>query len=761
MGLSHLFELYQRCLKGWGKVDPLVYRMGKGGVPEETRELQMALVGVIELAPVFVAMLKTLPHKPHVFLHAPEAEADGFDAWGRLVPRHWTTHPCHFENGEIHVVRDAAQQAERCAELIRQWKACGIPEAAITVAVPEQEALAILDHGLRDSGIPVRMAEGRPTSHSGVLQLLSAVAECLDSGGDAPLRYTALARLVRQPDVEKFFGYPAKSLDEYFRAHLPERLDNMPGGRDRERIDGVMLRARELARIGSDTFVADVTQLLLKIYGERRLNRHAPGDRLVIHSLEAVRNALDGLQSLPGNALRKFAPADLLRAAVEAAGNSAAPSPEEPDAVELAGWLEAATDESPAIIVTSVFEGSLPEGASMEPLLHDRLRERLGLPCRESRFARDQYTLWTVTESRREKGGIALIAPRRSAAGEPTRPSRLLVAGREAPALAARLMALSSAVKANPKPMPGGTGFQPSEPDPERMRRFRLFSPTSFRTYLASPRLFYFRHVLGLGDRGDDAQEMDGALFGTTLHAVLQAFGKIWMGKEARLSAAQIEAELESHLENHMQRSFGRHALPAVYTQQLALRGRLGMFAKHQAAAFEEGWRIAFVESGDSLVAPFRVEGAPEDVQLKGKIDRIDWHPDGRWRVIDYKSAARAVSPEKAHYSNKQGWKDLQLPLYLKLLPVVGPLQNGSVDLAKTELVYFNLPPEFDESGITAPFPADKIEEAWEKAESIVREICSGEGCREAGKLSQLDDPAFAALCGLNGLDIEDGEEEA
>ncbi len=763
MALSRLLGNYRGCLESWGMVDPADFRLAGNKRPDLGPEAQVVLVGVVELAPALVSLLKDLRNQPRIFIHAPASESDGFDAWGRLVPEYWKKRPCRFEHGEIHVVSDASQQADRCAELILKWRERGLPAETITVAIAEPEALTHIEFRLRDQGIRVRPAEGRPASHSAALQLLDILAECLGSAPDSPPVYSAVARLVRHPDVEGMLGHPAKRLDEYFNAHLPSRLGILEWDSDEQskRLHELFAKVRELMAIRSESFADDLSDLLLRVYGQRKLNRYEDADRAVIHGLEAVRNALDEMNSISREALAEFSAAELLHVLVESAGGGGIPSPELPDAVELAGWLEAAADDSPALIVTSVFEGCLPEGASAEPLLHDLLRERLRLPCRASRFARDQYTLWTVTESRRGSGQVALIAPRRNATNEPTRPSRLLIAGHEQAELAARLIALSSAPKSNPKLTPGGLGHQPLEPDPERMRQFRVFRPTCFRSYLESPRLFYFKYILGLAEACDDAQELEGGMFGTIVHAVLQEYGERWLGKDVRQSGFQIEADLEILLCGYMERNFGCHALAPVSTQIIALRERLRMFAKHQAVAFEAGWQIAYVESDASLLVPFEVEGAPADVQLKGKIDRIDWHPDGRWRVIDYKTASKAKSPKQAHYpSEKAGWKDLQLPLYLKLLPAIGSLQNGPVDPEKTELVYFNLPPEFDESGITEPFPTDKIDAAMEKAESIVREVCSGEGCKEIGKMSQFADPAFVALCGMNGMSIGNEEEE-
>ncbi len=765
--LDVLLGVYRRCLDAWGLADASEFLLNQGKHAMTDPKVQVDLVGVIELSPAIVALLEELPREPRVLIHAPQAEAAGFDAWGRLVPAYWAKRPCRFEHGEIHGVPDATRQARRCAALVETWRAAGLPQGAVTVAIPEAEALASIEAALADAGIPARRAEGQPASRSPVLTLLAALAEFLESGSAQPPRYGAVARLVRHPDLAKLTGHAARKLDAYFNAHLPDRLaqpcDENPLS---EEIASLVNRLRGLARIGRESFADDLTRFLLAVYGERRLNRGEPEDRAVIHSLEAVREALDALKAIPAKALAGFEPSELLRTVIETAGAAGIPAEEAPGAVELAGWLEAAADDAPALIVTSVFEGSLPEGAQAEPLLHDGLRERLGLPCRASRFARDQYTLWTVTESRRVSGRVALIAPRRNATGEPARPSRLLIAGQKNAELAARLIALSTASKpnmANAEPLAAlasGPGLQPPEPEPERMRAFRVFSPTCFRTYLESPLLFYFKYVLRLTDEDDAAQELDGGMFGTILHSVLREFGCHWLDQAAHPDAAAIEAELGQLLDVYMARVFGAHALAPVHTQTLALRQRLRLFARHQAAAFAEGWRIVHVESDDSLIIPFNIEGAPADVQLKGKMDRIDWHPQFGWRVIDYKTANKAVTPAKAHFNNA-GWKDLQLPLYLKLLPALD-LPHGPADPERTELVYFNLPEEQDKAGITEPFPREggKIEEAWEQAAIIVREVCDGTGCREQGKLSPYNAPAFDALCGANGLTPGKEEEE-
>ena len=759
--LQHLLGEYRAVLGDWGFVDPSARRARLTATGRPPADLRLALIGIVELPPELILLLRTLRAKPLVFIHAPEFETDGFDEWGRLNAAFWAKRQCHFSDGEIHIVRGVQEQAARCAELIRAWKKAGITGAEVTIAVPESAALPALLHGLADAGIEARAAEGNPASHTSPLQLLAQVADFLDRPAGVPPAYTSVAALARHPDLAGITRTSASLLDKFFTNHLPLRID--PGdtapGSNEERIAELLAQLENLAAIRSSHFADDVTGLVTRIYRHRRLERASDAGRTFIGALESVRGALDEIERIPRHALAELPVAELLRIVVEIAGATEIPEPEQPDAVELAGWLEAASDDAPALIVTSVAEGALPEGAPAEPLLLDPLRERLGLPCRASRFARDQYTLHTVWMSRRGHGFFALLAPRRTAEGLPARPSRLLLGAQDGNDLALRLISLTTEPHTATTPIHAAAGLVPPELDLEKMRAFRVFSVTSFRSYIRSPRLFYFQNVLGLKAEDDSADELDPGMFGTAIHSVLQEFGERHIGVKGVSDPVKLETELKAILDTYMRREFGPHALPPVRAQSRALEARLKVFATHQAALFSEGWQIACVEKKRSLVVPFPVPGGPQDVQLKGRIDRIDRHADGRWRVIDYKTSSQAVTPDKAHFGSRSGeWKDLQLPLYVKLLPEL-PEIGAEISAGSVNLVYFNLPPKDEDAGITEPFTAEKIPGAWERAQQIVTEICSGAGCREIGEVSDNEAPAFLALCGLNGLPtVKEGE---
>jgi ATP-dependent helicase/nuclease subunit B len=112
--------------------------------------------------------------------------------------------------------------------------------------------------------------------------------------------------------------------------------------------------------------------------------------------------------------------------------------------------------------------------------------------------------------------------------------------------------------------------------------------------------------------------------------------------------------------------------LPLVVQFESA-RQRLRKAAAVQAREAAAGWRIERVEWPFSL--------AVDGLVVRGKIDRIDRHEDGRLRVLDYKSTDSPVGPAAAHLGavgaaaapawarvavdgRERVWQDLQLPLY-------------------------------------------------------------------------------------------------
>jgi RecB family exonuclease len=130
---------------------------------------------------------------------------------------------------------------------------------------------------------------------------------------------------------------------------------------------------------------------------------------------------------------------------------------------------------------------------------------------------------------------------------------------------------------------------------------------------------------------------------------------------------------------------------------------------------------------------PFDVDGVP--VFLSGRIDRIDRNrTTGAWTVFDYKTGEGGADPASAR--GRDGvWKDLQLPLYRRLLvglqtaegaSLAPPAPGVTVDLAYLPLS--------KDTGPIAPAVADWTPADLETAEEAAREVVRS--LREAGGIS-------------------------
>ena len=69
----------------------------------------------------------------------------------------------------------------------------------------------------------------------------------------------------------------------------------------------------------------------------------------------------------------------------------------------------------------------MPEAVVGDAFLPESLREQLGLKTNPARLARDAYLLHTLAAARSRNGRLELLLAKTSAAGDPLRPSRLLL----------------------------------------------------------------------------------------------------------------------------------------------------------------------------------------------------------------------------------------------------------------------------------------------------------------------------------------------
>lgn len=720
-------------------------------------ERDLMLVAVADLPPVVAEMIEkaaaAAPERIVTILTLGDPRwADRFDPWGTIRPESWQRLPVSLDESRMHVVGgfdDQAEQVVECLDRLGRQLGPELHARQVVVGLPDPDLQPHLERALASRGVAARTAPGRPVSESAPVRLLREIAAWVETR-----RTNHLAALLRQSDLESWLRAngvshsPLGDLDDYRNTHFPSRLTGKLRGREDEfpNLRRALEQLNELLQpLAGPPKTLPRWGLLLrrtfrKIYS---LKRPRTGEATAAR-MEAVFRAIDQilteLEEAPAELSPKLPLGQVVDLFVDAAADRRAAAAPQDDALELCGWLDLPLEDASAAIVTQMVEGIVPASVGADGLLPQRLRKKLGMDANERRFARDCYLLSVLAW---QKSELDLIVGRFDADGNPRQPSRLLL-GKSGDLLVRRcrkLFAPPQTWRRAEIPVASGGPWRSLEiprPAPLDTPVARM-SVTSFRTYLACPYRYYLRHVLRLSAVADDAMELGADTFGSLLHDVLEQFGKD--AKARRLAdEAAIRDWLRETLRRFSQARFGDAVLPAVKLQVQQLELRLDAFAREQALLAQEGWEIAYTETSAKPEEPPTLVVDGQAMELSGRIDRIDWHPEREtWRVLDYKSSARGNPPEATHRQKEQ-WVDLQLPLYRHLVRRWGLA-------GRIELGYFTLPDDVNGVGVQlAEWSDPELESADQVACDVIRAV------REEKFWPPADPPPkyadeFAAIC--------------
>lgn len=729
-------------------------RAGLAGTEVPAGCARILLIGVPDPLPVAIAYLErrlgVVPIEVLVW-------GDGlgaFDRWGRPQAESWAQRPLGVPSfGEqVRLTAHPVDQARRLAAIAMAHPA---PDEWLAVAIADPEIIGPAELELADVGVPTFKPEGDSWQRSALFGLVSALA---DLATDAAV--ATVGAVLRHPDVLNYLAATAQptaaadpigpdpadfSPAELLRRWDALRLEFLPAdlAQARRQAGTRPQLDRALAQIGvwrerlrREPFTDGALGVVGEIYGVAPIEAGSP-------LAEAARRWVDTVESV--EAARPLGPAlsvaDAWRLTVATFGEGGRFGPKPAGAVELGGWLEVLWADAPRLLVLGANDGVLPEAVVGDAFLPEGLRERLGLKTNAERLARDAYLLAASCALRADGRDVEVLVGKTSAAGEPLRPSRLLLAGPDTD-LPARVRHLFRPLEARQANLPWRRAWALA---PRLEAPPAAVSVTALRDWLECPFRFYLRRVLRMEALDLAKGELDARDFGTLLHAALQA-----MGEDSVLRESTDEVVLREGLlavfEREAESKFGGALSLPLIIQLESARQRLRRAAALQAQVRAEGWRIVRVETPFSLPLG--------RLQVRGKIDRIDRHDDGRVRVIDYKTSDRPVAPLAAHVDTVRAedlsrpdwlrleidgrakrWVDLQLPLYRRALAA----EFGS----ELTCAYFNLPKAIGESGVVDwPEGRPELQAAAERcAAGVAAAISAGEFWPPVEASPGRDDP--------------------
>ena len=767
--LAEVHRGYIECLDARGLTDPQEARIA--AVRNErcrTDFERIILLAVADIPTGLIRrMLAQVAPKVDVLVFAPRTLRRRFDQWGCVRVEQWAEAAIEIDDGQIEVADGPSEQAAAAMKAIADYGG-QLRADEITLGMADEQLAPYLEEQLEACGIPSHLAGGIPAPRTAPFKLLTAVANYLERP-----TFLHLATLVRHADMEAALGrldgeYVAGSLpanmDEYYTRHLPDLVPSKPAGwiadAGVERLERARSGCVELfGELASDAgrtlgqWAEPILAFLRAVYGYMQVDAaqspRRSAERLAVETCEQILSTLREYREsdalLPGG--RPVSAATAVGILLRDLSRQGIAAPPGPAAVELLGWLELPLDDAPALIVTSVNEGFLPESLNAHAFLPNAFRRALGLLTNDRRYARDACALSAILGDRSRR--VTLIAALRSVSAEPLSPSRLLLACNER-TIARRVLSLERQAAFSPRIVVAGnvhpgnaSGF--TVPEPSLPYEKDSLHVTQFAGYLASPYGFYLEHVLGLRGLDDAAREIDALQFGTFAHRVLDDFGSDDDVRD-QTDPERIEEFLNDRLHARARQKFGARLPAAVQVQLNQLQQRLRAFAQWQGAHRASGWRITRAEQRfDGEQASLEVDGAP--MFLHGRIDRVDVHEQtGRAAIWDYKTGENVRDPDSAHRKGRgkdKRWVDLQLPLYGVLARTVLGADRP------VELGYICLPRDLKEVGSrAATWTDDELAGARDVAADVVRSIRAGQfsgiGANPPG------DVILRAICGLD-----------
>lgn len=725
-----LHRRYLKTLEATGLDDPHDARRRALERNRCKTKRQIILLACVDLGWRTCQMIEAVGAHVEVFVGAPESEAASFDAFGRVIPDVWTAR--HIEITDRHLVAagDADQQAAAAVGMLAEWGDRFSPDQ-ITIGVTDEAFTPLVETELTLCGLRPHRAAGIPLTQMAPGRLLQLVADYLASP-----TWQSLSALLRHADVLAVLARPARPLDvlselDQMRAnHFPVRLSHAippaaAEGRIYANLLAVVPRISKwlgplmVPRLPLAEWCERTRAVLRSLYDRRRETLPADAIATVDEALRQTDEVLGHFAELAGELDVEVSASAALEMLLQRMADPRPLVAAQPDRIEIAGWLDLALDDAAALVVVGLNTPFVPQSVTSDPFLPGTLRSKLRVADNERRFARDAYVLQVALSTRPAK---AMIVGRSGPDGSPTPPSRLLAAC-PPPVLVGRVRQL---LEHPPAPPAVCTLWHRESPTTElplpvadRSKTVDAISVTAFRDYMACPFRFYLRHIVGLRPLDDAAFELAANQFGDLVHAAVEGFGMC--DHRDATDVDEITDRLLFHLHAYAARQFGDTPSAAVRLQIAQAEKRLRVVAERQAARRAAGWRIHAVEA--SVVA---ADGAAIDLDdgrrlaLKGRVDRIDYHEaSGRWAVLDYKTHGH--KPMAKHYDAKnEEWLDLQLPLYLQMLPAM----KIDAPPSEVDVGYFNVAEKADDTGVNlAEFTPPLLASAFAKAREVARGV--------------------------------------
>ena len=329
------------------------------------------------------------------------------------------------------------------------------------------------------------------------------------------------------------------------------------------------------------------------------------------------------------------------------------------DGLQIMGILESRVLDFETVIITSVNEGKLPAGKSMNSFIPYDVKKEYGLPTFKEKDAIYTYHFYHLLQ--RAKNIYLLYNSDSDGldAGEKSRFITQLEVEKQANHNLTFQMYNADVPEIAYHPMI----VSKSESVMLRLKEIadKGFSPSSLTTYIRNPIQFYFQRILRISETDEVEENIALKTLGIIIHGTLEELYKPFIGRLLTINDVQnciknIDDEVlkqfkDVYKEGEIKK--GRNLLAFEVAKRTIFN-----FLKLELELLEKGDEVQIIALETQLEREFNHPKFPFPVKIAGTVDRIEYRSTngekGKIRIIDYKTG----KVEKANIVLKQ-WKDL------------------------------------------------------------------------------------------------------
>ncbi|WP_299246896.1 PD-(D/E)XK nuclease family protein [uncultured Aquimarina sp.] len=306
--------------------------------------------------------------------------------------------------------------------------------------------------------------------------------------------------------------------------------------------------------------------------------------------------------------------------------------------LQLMGMLESRCLDFETVIITSVNEGVLPAGKSMNSFIPYDLKRAYNLPTYKEKDAIYTYHFYRLIQRAKNVYLIYNTEDEGVGGGEKSRFLHQLEIDKIPAHQLSKYIASSEIPKLKNEPLV----VEKNNAIIEKIKELALngLSPSALTSYIRNPIDFYYKYVLGIRESDQVEETIAANTLGTVIHNTLE---NLYKPLENRFISVEDITKMIAQIDNEIKYHFRKEYSKLDITQGKNLlifevaKRYIYNFLKTEEKTLTSGSKLKIIAIESNLKTELKIPELDFPVFIKGKVDRID-ELDGQLRIIDYKT---------------------------------------------------------------------------------------------------------------------------